>query len=82
MKTPWEDVETQLLEDVFYAHDPATVRASTNLTKDALVDSLSVVAILDVLADAAPGSDVDSLESLTPNDFRNLASIRELYERL
>lgn len=78
----WEELEGQLLELVFYAHDPEKVRNSMNLADDGMLDSLSVVAILDVLAEAHPEADLDSLENLGPADFRNLSAIRTLHERL
>lgn len=79
-KKAWDDVEAELLEAVFYAHDPARVRASTDLARDRMLDSLSIVAIIEVLAEA---SDADeALDAAGAEDFRSLATIRELYARL
>lgn len=67
-KKPWSEVEVDLVEDVFYAHNEAKVRGSTDLAKDGMLDSLSIVSILEVLAEA--------------KDFRNLQVIHGLYDRL
>lgn len=78
-KKPWDDVEAELLETVFYAHDPSDVRAADDLARKGMLDSLSIVAILEVLIDATGNE--DDLENADATDFRNLAQIRALYER-
>lgn len=78
----WDDVEAQLFEAVFYAHDPAKVRRAVSLPDEGMLDSLSVVAILDILAEAKPDASEDDLDDLSPRDFRNLDAIRTLYQRL
>ncbi len=79
MSTPWEDVEGELLDRVFYAWPPADVRAAPDLAAAGMVDSLSVVAVLEVLVGAAGDDTV--LEISTADDFRNLDTIRQLYQR-
>lgn len=78
----WDAVEAQLLDVVFYAHDPQKVRNARDLPSEGLLDSLSVVAIMEVLADAFPAGSIESLDSLKPSDFQNMTSIRALYQRL
>lgn len=79
-KRPWGDIETDLLESVFYAHDPKVVLATDDLAKKGMLDSLSIVAILEILAEGS-GND-EALNDAQAADFRNLALIRTLYERL
>ncbi len=79
-KKPWPEVEADLVENVFYAHDEAKVRASKDLAKEGMLDSLSIVAILEVLAEAS--GEEEALDSAEAKDFRNLEVIRGLYERL
>ncbi|MBK7720955.1 MAG: hypothetical protein IPI32_01665 [Austwickia sp.] len=79
-KKPWDEVETELVENVFYAHDEAKVRESVDLAKEGMLDSLSIVAILEVLADAS--GEEEALDTAQASDFRNLGLIRALYERL
>lgn len=79
-KKPWPQVEADLVENVFYAHDEAKVRASGDLAKEGMLDSLSIVAILEVLADA--GAEEEALDSAEAGDFRNLGLIQALYERV
>lgn len=76
----WPEVEGQLLDQVFYAWPPQKVRESEDLARDGLVDSLSVVAVLEVLIEALGHE--EALSVSTADDFRNLAAIRALYERL
>ena len=80
MKRSWSEVETELLDNVFYAHDPQEVRAAGDLTHKGMLDSLSIVAILETLVEA--GGDEDKLEEAQATDFRNLAVIRDLYDRV
>lgn len=80
-KKPWSEVEADLMENVFYAHDEAQVRSATDLAKAGLLDSLSIVAILEILAEAS-GVEDEALDSAEATDFRNLDVIRSLYERL
>ncbi len=80
MKLDWDAVEKELIEDVFYAHDDVKVRASKDLAADGMIDSLSVVAILEILIEASGAE--DELEDAQAGDFRNLAAIRALYERV
>lgn len=77
-KRSWPDVETELVENVFYAHDPQEVRAADDLAKEGMLDSLSIVAILEVLIDAT--GDEEALEDADADSFRNLETIRTLYE--
>lgn len=79
-KRPWAEVKNELMENVFYAHDPDEVGAADDLARKGMLDSLSIVAILEVLIDAT--GDEESLESAEASDFRNLAQIRALYERV
>lgn len=79
-KRPWAEVETELMENVFYAHDPVEVGAADDLARTGMLDSLSIVAILEVLIDAT--GDEEALESADASDFRNLAQIRALYGRV
>ena len=80
MKKPWNEVEADLMDNVFYAHDEAKVKASSNLADDALLDSLSIVVILETFADA--GVPEEDLEEAQATDFRNLEVMQALYERL
>ncbi len=80
MKKPWSEVEADLMDNVFYAHDEAKVKASSNLADDSLLDSLSIVVILETFADA--GVAEEALEEAQAADFRNLEVMRALYERL
>lgn len=80
MRPTWDAIEGQLLEDVFYAFEPDAVRLSKDLPRDAMLDSLSIVAILEILIDAA--DDEEAFEKATATDFRNLSTIRDLYERV
>ena len=79
-KKPWTEVEVDLVENVFYAHDEARVRKSADLAKEGMLDSLSIVAILEILAEA--GGDEDALDSAQATDFRNFSRIQALYDRL
>lgn len=79
-KKPWSDVEAELFDSVFYAHDAADVRAADDLATAGMLDSLSIVAILEVLIDAS--GEEEALENADAADFRNLAQIRALYERV
>lgn len=79
-KQPWAEVEQELFDNVFYAHEPEDVRAADDLAKKGMLDSLSIVAILEVLIDAT--GDEDALESAEASNFRNLGAIRDLYERV
>ncbi|MDO5711805.1 MAG: hypothetical protein Q4P32_08730 [Micrococcales bacterium] len=79
-KRPWAEVENELMENVFYAHEAADVRAAEDLARQGMLDSLSIVAILEVLIDAT--GDEEALESADASDFRNLAQVRALYERV
>lgn len=79
-KKPWPEVEADLVENVFYAHDEAKVRGSKDLAKDGMLDSLSIVAILEVLAEAS--GEEEALDSAEAKDFRNLQVIHGLYDRL
>jgi len=78
-KRAWDDVEQDLLDNVFYVHDAEGVRASDDLAKDGMLDSLSIVAILETLIDAS--GDEEAFESAEAADFRNLGTIRALYEK-
>lgn len=80
MKKPWSEVEEDLMDNVFYAHDEAKVKASSNLAEDSLLDSLSIVVILETFADA--GVEEEALEDAQATDFRNLQVMQALYERL
>lgn len=79
-KNAWSEVEHDLMDNVFYAHDEQAVRASANLAEDSLLDSLSIVVILETFADA--GVSEDALEGAQAEDFRNLTSMKALYDRL
>ncbi len=79
MARSWSEVETDLLENVFYAHDPAVVLASTDLARDDMLDSLTIVAILETLAEAV--GDESAFDEADVTDFRNIARIRALYEK-
>ncbi len=80
MKPDWTTVEADLLDNVFYAFDAAQVRASDDLPKDGMLDSLSIVAILEALIEAT--GQEEAFDDAQADDFRNLAAIRELYERI
>lgn len=80
MKRAWEGVEAELLEAVFFAHDPQAVRAAVDFGAVGMIDSLSVVAILEILAEA--GGSEEGLDAALATDFVNLAAVRTLYERL
>lgn len=80
MKAGWSDVESELLGRVFYAHDQLEVRAADNLAHAGMLDSLSIVAILEILVEMSGNE--DALTNAKASDFRNLASIRALHESL
>ena len=77
-KQPWSQVEDELMENVFYAHEPDRVRGADDLAKAGLLDSLSIVAILEVLIEAS--GDEDAFEAAEASNFRNLGTIKALYE--
>lgn len=79
MKDDWSSVKDNILENVFYAHGSSAVTGSNDLAADGLLDSLSIVAILEVLADS--GADEDSLDEAQAADFTNLHTIQALYAR-
>lgn len=79
-RAPWTEVERQLLDQVFYAHPADQIRASEDLAADGLLDSLSIVVILEMLSEIT-GSE-DALTTASADDFANLGTIRALYERL
>ncbi|MDO5629620.1 MAG: hypothetical protein Q4G43_15000 [Mobilicoccus sp.] len=79
-KQPWDTVEAELLESVFYAHDAAQVRAADDLAAAGLLDSLSVVAILETLIESS--GEEEAFDAAQAEDFRNLAAVRSLYERV
>ncbi|SNV25142.1 Uncharacterised protein [Dermatophilus congolensis] len=68
------------MDNVFYAHDEQAVRDSSDLAEDGLLDSLSIVVILETFADA--GVDEEALEQAQATDFRNLEVMKAAYERL
>lgn len=78
-KQPWSQVESDLLENVFYAHDSAAVSKADDLAAEGMLDSLSIVAILETLIDAA--GDEDAFETAEASNFRNLKTIQALYEQ-
>lgn len=78
--TTWNEVEADLMDNVFYAHDEQAVRRSADLAGDNLLDSLSIVVILETFADA--GVTDEALEAAQAEDFRNLDTMKALYERL
>lgn len=80
IRKSWDEVQAELMDVVFYAHDSAKVLASRDLAKDGMLDSLSVVAIIEVLAEATDAD--EALDEAGVEDFRSIAKIRELYERL
>lgn len=80
MKAIWSDVENELLERVFYAHDGAVVRDSENLAHDGMLDSLSIVAILEILVEMTGNE--DAMMRAGSSDFRNLSSIHAFYQSL
>ena len=79
-RAPWTEVEQQLLDQVFYAHPADQIRASEDLAADGLLDSLSIVAILEALIEAT--GQEEAFDDAQADDFRNLSAIRELYERI
>lgn len=79
-KPPWVEIQSELLDVVFYAHDAAKVLGSADLAKDGMLDSLSVVAIIEVLAEATDAD--EALDRAGAEDFGTMAKIRDLYERL
>lgn len=80
MKPAWNTVEAELLDIVFYAFEGDAVRASTDLPRDGMLDSLSIVAILEVLIEAT--GQEEAFDDAQAGDFANLSAIRELYERI
>lgn len=78
-KRTWDEVEQELLDNVFYAHDAEMVRGADDLAKAGVLDSLSIVAILETLIDAS--GDEEAFDAAEASDFRNLGTIRSLYER-
>lgn len=79
-KKTWDQVQDELLDAVFYAHDPARVLASDDFAADSMLDSLSVVAMIEVLAEA--GGAEEMLDEAGVEDLRSMARVRALYERL
>ncbi|HQR78629.1 MAG TPA: hypothetical protein PLT68_00255 [Actinomycetota bacterium] len=80
MKAMWSDVEDELLERVFYAHEDTVVRDSENLAQAGMLDSLSIVAILDILVEMTGNE--DAMMRAGSSDFRSLASIHAFYQSL
>lgn len=79
MKPDWSTVEAELLDNVFYAFEADAVRASSDLPRDGMLDSLSIVAILEVLIEAT--GQEEAFDDAQAGDFANLTAIRELYDR-
>lgn len=75
----WSDVEKELLETVFYAYEPGQVLHVKDLAAAGMLDSLSVVAIIEILAES--GESDEALDAAVAEDFRSFARIRQLYER-
>lgn len=80
MKKSWDQVQDELMDVVFYAHDAAKVLGSQDLARDGMLDSLSVVAIIEVLAEATDAD--EALDRADVADFGSMSRIRDLYERL
>lgn len=78
--TTWPAVEATLLDQVFYAWPSNEVRAAVDLADAGMVDSLSVIAILEVLVEAT-GNEA-ALGEATADDFRSLPTIHALFDRL
>ncbi|MFN8185185.1 MAG: hypothetical protein U0R23_12265 [Candidatus Nanopelagicales bacterium] len=80
MKAAWGDVEKELMQRVFYAHNADTVATVDDLAQEGILDSLSIVAILEVLVEMSGNE--DALTAATASDFHSLASIRTFYQTL
>jgi hypothetical protein len=76
----WEQIEQRLLDQVFHRHDPARVRASHDLPGDGMIDSLSVIAALEVLVEST--DDEGFLSQSQPADFTSLERIEALVSRV
>jgi hypothetical protein len=77
---PWAHVERRLLDQVFHQWSEQDVRDSADLARAGMIDSLSVVAALEVLVEATDDDGV--LTEATPADFATLGTIRSLYTRV
>ena len=80
MVSTWPETEARLLEQVFHQHAPDQARASDDLVADRMIDSLSVVAALEVLVECTDND--AALEVATPSDFTSLARIASLHAQL
>lgn len=80
MRPSWDVIEKQILDNVFYAFDAAEVRRSKDLPGDHMLDSLSIVAIVETLIEAT--GDEEAFDVAQAADFRNLDAMRDLYERV
>ena len=80
MKPDWTAVEAELLDNVFYAFEADAIRASNDLPRDGMLDSLSIVAILEVLIEAT--GQEEAFDDAQAADFANLTAIRKLYDRI
>ncbi len=76
----WTRVEAQLLDQVFYAFDPDEVRAESDLAAAGFLDSLSIVAVLEVIIQESGNE--GAMGEAVADDFRNLGSIKSLCARL
>lgn len=79
-EVPWTQIEQRLLDQVFYAWPAEEVRTAPDLAAAGFIDSLSVVAVLEVLIDATGNEDALTLG--TAEDFSSLARIKALHARL
>lgn len=76
----WSDVEQRLLDQVFYARTPEQVRGSDDLAADGYLDSLSIVVVLEMLSEMTGNE--EALTTASADDFKNLDTVRALYDRL
>ena len=76
----WDTVRRRLLARVFYAHPAEDVAASTDLTGDGYLDSMSVLVVLTTFDDEL-GDGVAIQHARIP-DTASLAAMQHLYERL
>lgn len=80
MKMAWEDVRQSLMSEVFYAHSEINSEELSNLSLEALKDSLSDVTIIEILSEASGREDV--LDIVKREDLRSFDSIRQFYASL
>jgi hypothetical protein len=76
----WPEVQSRILQNVFFNFHPDAVVASRDLAGDGFVDSLSVIGIVTTIDEHLGGEQAQS--QARREDFLSLDTIKGLYLRL